>query len=178
MAQILFANDTNLLFIDKFLRGIYSVSGREDFLPSVSGFAEIDLQHKIQLLVLNKKSPSFDLQKALEAVVTNGVIVMNADEKSYAGIKLTKPMQLITYGYNPKSTITASSVVVHENISVQCCIQRQFATLGGEVLEPQEFLVRTSYLELKEDDILAAVTVALLCGVRVDEVSSASLPNI
>jgi len=171
VTQILFANDTNLLFIDKFLRGIYSVSKQDDSLPCVLGFAERDLRHKIQLLVLNKKDPSFDLQKALEAVVTNGVIVMNADEKFYAGIKLTKPMQLITYGYNPKATITASSVVVHENISVQCCIQRQFATLGGEVLEPQEFLVRTSYLELKEDDILAAVTVALLCGISADEIS-------
>jgi len=167
----LFANDANNLFIDKFLREIYSVSKRDDSLPHILGFDDRDLQHKIQLLVLNRANTDFDLQKALEAVVTNGVIVMNADEKAFAGLKLTKPMQLITYGYNPKSTITASSVDVHEYISVQCCIQRQFTTLGGEILEPQEFLVRTNYLELKEDDILAAVTVALLCGVSADEIS-------
>jgi len=173
--QILFANDINLLFIDKFLRKIYSDSKRDNFLPSVSGFMDGELRHKIQVLVLNRENPNFDLQKTFEAVVTNGIIVMNADEKAYAGLKLTKPMQLITYGYNPKSTITASSVDIHEYISLQCCIQRQFTTLGGEILEPQEFLVRTSYLELKEDDILAAVTVALLCGVSADEISSVNI---
>jgi len=157
------------------MRGIYSVLEQDVSALSIGGLLDRDLKHKIHILVLNKESADFDLQKALEAVATDGVIVMNSDEKSYAGIKLTKPMRLITYGYNSKSTITASSVVVHENISVQCCIQRQFATLSGATLEPQEFLVKTNYMELKEDDILAVVTVALLCGVRVDEISSAKL---
>ena len=175
MARILFANDDNRLFIDKFLRQIYNVSRQDSYQLNLDGPYDKDLHHKIQLLVLNKKNSAFDLQEALDSVAADGIIIMNADEKHYAGIKLTKPMRLITYGYNSKSTITASSVVVHENISVQCCIQRQFATLSGEVLEPQEFLVRTSCLELKEDDILAAVAVALLCGVAADEISSINL---
>jgi len=172
MAHVLFANAANLVHIDRLLTDIFNTCEQRAPGLSVDSYGQMDYHHKIQILILNRYNPDFDLQKALDSIVSGGVIIMNADERSYAGIKLTKPMRLITYGYNPKATITASSVVVHENISIQCCIQRQFDTLCGIALEPQEFSVRTSYMELKEDDILAAVAVALLGAVPADKISN------
>jgi len=172
MAHVLFANAANLVHIDRLLTDIFNACGQSAPNLGVDSYGQMDYHHKIQILVLNRYNPDFDLQKALDSIVSNGVIIMNADELSYAGIKLTRPMRLITYGYNPKSTITASSVVVHENISLQCCIQRQFDTLCGAALEPQEFSVRTSYMELKEDDVLAAVTIALLSSVPAHKISN------
>ena len=177
MARALFADDSNLSFINKFITDLCNASNLPSDALNIDKLTYNHCPHKSQILVLNKKRDDFNLQKALDAIVTGGVIVMNADEKHYAGLKLTKPMRLITYGYNPKSTITASSIVVLDNISVQCCIQRQFATLSGAVLEPQEFLVRTNYMELNEGDILASVAVALLCGVKIHNISPAYACN-
>lgn len=176
MISVLFADDSNLLSINKFTTDLCNISGQNSQPFNVDSLLSKDCRHKSQILVLNKKNPDFNLQKALDVMATGSVIVMNSDETHYAGLKLTKPMRLITYGYNPKSTITASSIVVHENISLQCCIQRQFATLSGAILEVQEFLVRTNYMELTEGDILASVSVALLCDASIDRISNYTKP--
>ena len=172
MTKALFASGSSLVSVNNLIEDLFLASGLDFRSLNIDTFSDKEEQsHKSQILVLNKRNPEFSLQKALDAMITGGVIVMNADEKHFAGLKLTKPMRLITYGYNPKSTITASSIVVLDNISVQCCIQRQFSILNGDILEAQEFLVRTNYMELTEDDILSAVAVALLCGVKPDMIS-------
>lgn len=45
---------------------------------------------------------------------------------------------MITYGFNTKSTITASSV---KEDSILICIQRSFQNRYEEMLEPQEILI-------------------------------------
>lgn len=67
------------------------------------------------------------------------VTLLNADAPiaSY-----NKKSLLITYGLNPLSTVTASSIRVDdEKTMFFCCLQRSIATLKGKILEPQEFLV-------------------------------------
>ena len=143
---------------------------------SVKGLSDDErLSRNHNIMVLNEGRPNLSLARALDAVIAGGVIIMNSDERNFAGLRLSKPVRLITYGYNPKSTVTASSIVVHEYISIQCCIQRQFTTLSGTVLEPQEFMVRTNQMELATGDILAAVSVAMLLGASIDKISQASL---
>lgn len=171
MISVLFAGDYNLRHINKFIADLCDVSGLDYHTLRVENFTPNDYRQKCQILVLNKSEPDFNLQKALDALITDGIIIVNSDEKKYAGLKLSKPARIITYGYNPKSTITTSSITVLDNISVQCCIQRQFSTLSGVIIEPQEFLVSTNHMELSESDILAAVTVTLLCGAAVENLN-------
>lgn len=50
-------------------------------------------------------------------------------------IKIEKPIKLITFGFNSKSTITISSV---KDEKIIVCIQRNIEKMNGEILENQE----------------------------------------
>ena len=48
---------------------------------------------------------------------------------------MDKPVKVITFGFNSKSTITISSV---KDDKIIVCIQREIEKLNGEILESQE----------------------------------------
>jgi len=171
MTSIVFVEDSKLESISKFILDLCRISEIDERKLNIKGLSGSDCKHKSHILVLNAGGVSPLLQNALEAIAVGGIIIMDSDEKNYAGLKLLKPVRLISYGYNPKSTITTSSIVVHDSISIQCCIQRKFDTLAGEILEPQEFLVCTDYAELSAGDILAGISVAMLCGASIEKIS-------
>lgn len=177
MTSVLLVEDRKLIPISKLITDLCEISKIDSRQINICGLLnDRGLGHS-HIIVLNEGRPNLSLSRALDVVVAGGIIIMNADERNFAGLRLSKPVRLITYGYNPKSTVTASSIVVHEYISVQCCIQRQFSTLAGSLLEPQEFMVRTTLMELNAGDILAAVSVAMLCGASVSKAPQASSAN-
>jgi UDP-N-acetylmuramyl pentapeptide synthase len=88
------------------------------------------------VLVAHDADPA--LTDAISALTGRDYLVVNADNKaiypflSYNG----NNARVITYGFNTKSCITASSVT--EN-AMQICIQREFTGADGNKREPQEF---------------------------------------
>jgi len=174
MASVVLVEDRKLTPISKFIADLCEISDIDYRGISIRGLKNEEELSRSHIMVLNGSSPNLNLARSLDAIVAGGVIIMNSDERNFAGLRLSKPVRLITYGYNPKSTVTASSIIVHDNISVQYCIQRQFSTLTGTVLEPQEFLIRTNHMELATEDILAAVSVAMLCGAKAEKISGSN----
>jgi UDP-N-acetylmuramyl tripeptide synthase len=88
-------------------------------------------------------------------------VVANGDDPGIRARLRGWRVKLITYGFNGKACVTASSVA--ENW-VHCCLQRSLPTLAGGLLEEQEFPVaipagRNIYA------VLAAATAALMAGV-------------
>ncbi|MDR1000731.1 MAG: hypothetical protein LBL96_08040 [Clostridiales bacterium] len=71
---------------------------------------------------------------------------------------------IITYGFNSKVCVTASSMAGRQ---AQICVQRDIPTLRGKV-EQQEFPVNINPMMVRPPDILAAVAAALVAGVEVD----------
>jgi UDP-N-acetylmuramate-alanine ligase len=88
--------------------------------------------------VLVAREPNPDLSGIVSALTNRDYLLLNADNKSiYPLLNPTADNpRLITYGFNAKSCITASSVT--EN-GMQVCIQRAFTGADGHVREPQEF---------------------------------------
>jgi len=175
MASVVFIEDRKLAPISGFIADLCEISEMDTRQITIKGLPEGECSQKSHIMVLNEGRPNLSLARALDAIIAGGIIIMNSDERNFAGLRLSKPVRLITYGYNPKSTVTASSIIVHEYTSIQCCIQRQFETLGGMILEPQEFMVKTAESALSACDILAAVSVAMLLGASVDKISRANL---
>ena len=71
-----------------------------------------------------------------EGEIFADITLLNSDSRGAgAGASRINPGQIVTYGFNGKSCITASSV--GEN-SVLICIQRILFTLSGEPIMPQE----------------------------------------
>ena len=90
----------------------------------------------ILVMELNKIK---DKQKLLNELFKNSkYLVINADMDSSLEIVNNMKLNIITFGFNSKSTITASSV--EENFLI--CVQRKIENINKEVLEPQEIEVK------------------------------------
>ena len=98
------------------------------------------------------------------------VTILNADERFSVW---PEHSLLITYGLNPLSTVTASSIRMgEEETAFFCCLQRSIATLKGNILEPQEFSVTIPTGELDICEALGFVTLALVFSVFPKEFDS------
>ena len=85
-------------------------------------------------------------------------LVVNADDRAIFPFISHSEAMLITYGFNAKACITASSVA---DDGVQVCIQREFMGLDGAQRLPQEFFAKA---EEDADDVLAAAAAWAICG--------------
>jgi UDP-N-acetylmuramyl pentapeptide synthase len=87
------------------------------------------------ILVANEPDPA--LRSAISALTDQDFLIVNADSKAiYPLLSHNRSARLITYGFNSKSCITASSVT---DGNMQICIQRRFTGTDGHTREPQEF---------------------------------------
>ena len=97
-------------------------------------------------------------QEAIKLLDTNGYLIVNADESVPSP---TSRCGIITYGFNAKASVTASSVA---DGALQVCIQRGFKSLNGSPCEPQEFKAPCPE-EANPLDVLGAVTACVVCDV-------------
>ncbi len=117
------------------------------------------------ILIINKFKPSklpkdFDLTTRL-----NGIVVLNSDDKNNFTLLRNNKAKLITYGFNSKAWVTASSVASGHYQTIQCCIQRSLPTRSGLVLEEQEFPVNVVDKDIY--NVLGAITAGLLSGIDI-----------
>lgn len=108
-------------------------------------------------------------RKLFFTLTNNTVSIINADDRSIFKLLKGNKTHLITYGFNSKASITASSVQQEElNRCVQCCVQRTLTTFSGRKLEPQEFSIS---LPLSQDQeiysALAAITAAMINDIEI-----------
>ena len=96
---------------------------------------------KVNVLVASEASPV--LADVVPSLESEDFLIVNADDKNIFPlldkISTNKNAKLITYGFNNRACITASSVT---NDDVQVCIQRGFTGIEGAEREPHEFSAR------------------------------------
>lgn len=114
----------------------------------------IQTEHSIEVIITNQR--------------TSRVYLLNNDEKNFHHYLPKKPTLLITFGLNPKSCVTISSILDKDIKTILCCIQRPLPTLGGEKLMQQEFTVSVKRPIYTTSSILGAVTAALVCNFPVE----------
>jgi len=93
-----------------------------------------------------------------------GFLIVNPDQKDILAYAANSHGVLITYGFNNKVCVTASSVMENE---MQICIQRDLPTLSGRCIEQQEFGVSAHTDSSGPENLLAAITAALVADVEV-----------
>lgn len=95
---------------------------------------------KFDSLLINKKvTGRYDIVKKLLSNSNN--LIINSDIDTNLDILSKTNSNIITYGFNPKSTVTASSL---ENDDALICIQRNIKNINNITLEPQEIKVQKS----------------------------------
>jgi len=148
--------------------GMVGTSGREiakAFLRMAGGKANCyhitDRQRKgpkVNVLVAAEASPV--LQNIVPGLGSDDYLVVNADDKAIFPLLPQSKATLITYGFNGRACITASSVT---DDGLQVCIQRAFQGIDGEERLPQEFPARVT-AEENSDSVLAAAAAWAVCA--------------
>ena len=93
---------------------------------------------KFKIIVLNKEL----INKNLEGILLNAeYLILNSD----INVKLVENLNLkvITYGFNSKATVTASSITEEEML---VCIQRNIVDMYNNKFEPQEINIERNEL--------------------------------
>ena len=89
-------------------------------------------------------------------------LVINADMDSSLNIINNLKVNVITFGFSSKSTITASSV--EDNMLL--CVQRKIINIEGKILEPQEIKTNITNGKLKNNshNLMGIATILLIYG--------------
>jgi hypothetical protein len=147
--------------------GIIGLNGREmtrAFLRMSEGAASCyhitdkqTLGPKVNVLVAAEASPV--LAEVAPTLGSDDFLIVNSDDKNIFPLPENVPAKLITYGFNNRACITASSVT---NDGVQVCVQRGFKGMDGVEREPHEFAARVSGCENSMSVLGAAAAWAVL----------------
>ena len=111
---------------------------------------------KVNVLVATEVLPV--LSRIIPALEQEDYLIINSDDKEIFPLLSKNKAKLITYGFNNRACITASSVT-DENLQV--CIQRAFYGIDGEEREPQEF--PTTKRGESTESVLAAAAAWSVC---------------
>ena len=138
------------------LFGYFLIGDEEHTVAPLSGAAK-DIG-EFDIIVCIEDAPGAG---AFHAAGASTKFVVNPNHKNVLASLPKKGAELITCGFNGKDCVTASSVTENE---MQICIQRNIPTLGGRVLEPQEFSVGLDTGKISPELALAVVTALLSAG--------------
>ncbi len=98
-----------------------------------------------------------------------GTAILNVDYNELIQFLEGIKRHVVSYGFNSKASITASSTgdSMSENVFL-CCLQRTISARNGKFVEPQEFRINVGNDSFDAYDILAATTFAVLNGVDIN----------
>jgi len=111
---------------------------------------------KVNILVAAGVSPV--LKSMIPSLTEEDYLVVNSDDKEIFPHLTGNTAQLITYGFNTRACITASSVM---DGGLQVCIQRAFYGIDGTEKLPQEFSAKIAESEETESVLGAAAAWAI-----------------
>lgn len=115
------------------------------------------------VLILNNNKIIEENSNAFSKIIKNSrYLILNADIELQLKMEEYIELNIITFGFNPKSTITASSV--EENILI--CIQRNLKDINNKMLEQQE--IKISFFEenigINTNNLIGISSILLLYG--------------
>ena len=95
------------------------------------------LEKEIDILVIEDKIIK---NKNLELLCNHSKYILVQDNVNL-NIKLKNEANIITFGFNHKSTVTISSISEEKVI---ICIQRKMKSLRNNLIEPQEMIIKNN----------------------------------
>lgn len=102
---------------------------------SVKNLKNIKFEEIIFLENINLKEEEYKYMKELISKAKYLVINEDINIDILKKIEIEKPVKLITFGFNSKSTITISSI---KDEKIIVCLQRNIEKCNGEIIESQE----------------------------------------
>ena len=120
---------------------------------------------KFDILVINDNIfELLDNSKYLEDIIKQATyIIINYDIKNNLPLLKNTKLNIITYGFNAKSTITVSSI---KEESILVCVQRNIKKIDGKIIEEQEFNIKVEKNNVKK--IYNVLVIFVILGIYGD----------
>lgn len=110
---------------------------------------------KFEIILILDDKYDIENEGILQRIILNSkYLIIQSDIQDKLNFIEDKSINVITFGFNHKSTVTASSTEL-ENMML--CIQRSIKSVKGKIIEPQEILVNTN-----SEDINMIMGIAIL----------------
>lgn len=111
---------------------------------------------KFKIIVLNK---GIDNKNIKNILLNAEYLILNSDINVKIDLIENLDLKVITYGFNSKSTVTASSVTEEMLI----CVQRNIINIKGKKIEPQEINIEKDIM-LDNYDNMYIMCLAIIYG--------------
>lgn len=131
-------------------------------------FITMNGNDKIDILVLNNISSNSILNNYFKKLHSNSIVIVNTDIKELIGVVLKQDFNIVTFGFNQKSSITISSFIAGDKDTYTICIQRDIYTIEGLEFFEQEFIINSN--DISESDILLIVSILIVLGLSTEEI--------
>lgn len=115
------------------------------------------------ILIADNNSIIEENKEVLNKIISNTkYIIINADIELNLQFDEQLELGVITFGFNPKATITASSV----EDDILLCIQRNIKDIEGKIIEQQEMKIRffTENIGINTNNLIGISSIILLYG--------------
>ena len=112
---------------------------------------------KFKIIVLNK---GIDNKNIKNILLNAEYLILNSDINVKIDLIENLDLKVITYGFNSKSTVTASSVTEEEML---ICVQRNIINIKGKKIEPQEINIKKDIM-LDNYDNMYIMCLAIIYG--------------
>lgn len=116
------------------------------------------------IIMMSNNEKIFSKKEIVKNIIAKAkYLVINADEEINLDLLENMSLNVITYGFNSKSTITASSV---KEDSILLCVQRSIQDLNENKIEPQEISIQKNTTRVATDLIMGISAILLLYGIQ------------
>ena len=112
---------------------------------------------KFKIIVLNK---GIDNKNIKNILLNAEYLILNSDINVKIDLIENLDLKVITYGFNSKSTVTASSITEEEML---ICVQRNIINIKGKKIEPQEINIEKDIM-LDNYDNMYIMCLAIIYG--------------
>lgn len=158
-------DNTNYNYLINFLRKVYNINLVNDF-KIYNAFSMKNIVNEYDLLLILAEVNKINYDKIKHVITKSKILIINGeDEKLYQIIKDSNlnDIYILTYGFNPKATLTVSSVDNLEN-KVVCFLQRGVENIYGEIIEPKEIVVKKGNSNFNNKKLLGIVALMIKLG--------------
>ncbi len=116
------------------------------------------------IAIFSSQSSAFKKKEAIIKILEKAkYFIINADEEITLECVKNIRAKIISYGFNTKSTVTASSVK-EDNILV--CLQRTILNRLDKKIEPQEILIPLEEHKVNTSTMMGIISILLVYGIE------------
>lgn len=148
---IIYMNDDSIIFTDNF-----------------------HIEFDIMLFYMDNNNLKFldanreNFASVIDHIKKDGFLIINSDILLFSDILEGRALHFVTYGFNSKANITASSV--GDGMSEEfflCSLQRPNINIRKEVAEPQEYRLKRFYANASDYEMLAVIALGIVLGIEI-----------